>query len=80
MPLHISGERIAVLFHNDSIGKQLIKVVSLTGQELAIYDTATGMDSPGPTLACYSASDERFTFLRTSGDEGYLTLRFFEPR
>jgi hypothetical protein len=79
MPLHISGERIAVLFHNDSVGKQVIKIVSLTGQDLATYDSGTGMNSPGPTLACYSGSDERFTFLQTS-EEGYLTLRFFEPR
>jgi hypothetical protein len=80
MPLHISGNRMAVLFHNDSTGKQLIKVVSLTGQDLATYSTAVGGEPPGPTLACYSAAKERFTFLHAAGEDGYLSLRFFERR
>jgi len=79
-PLHISGNRIAVLFHDNNNQKQLVKVVSLSGEELATYDTAEGRDSPGPTLACYSAADERFTFLQESAENRYLILRVFQPR
>jgi hypothetical protein len=77
MPLHISGTRMAILF-DDSHGGQAVKVVSLKGGEFATYGALPGKDSTGPVLACYSADNERFTFV--GADKGKLLLTSFEPQ
>lgn len=77
MPLHISGARMAILF-DDNRGGQVVKVVSLEGEELATYGTSPGRDRTGPVLACYSADHERFTFL--GADKGKVVLNLFEPQ
>jgi hypothetical protein len=79
-PLHISGNGIAVLFHDDPETKQLVKIISLGGAEIASYSTGAGIESPGPTMACYSSQGEQFTFLQENDNGGYLSLGIFEPR
>jgi len=78
LSLHISRNRLAVLF-DDNRGKQLIKVVSPTGELLATYETPTGPDSPGAGLACYLAEKERFVFLGRT-DEGFVSFDVYTPR
>lgn len=77
-PLHISGNRMSVLF-GDNSGTQIIMVVSLSGEHLAAYLPPQGYESPGAVLACYSADKEEFTFLG-SDDDGALALKVYEPR
>jgi hypothetical protein len=77
-PLHILSSRIAVLFHNDRNGEDIIKIVSTDGEPLAIYGGPAGGNSPGPGLACWTAPD-RFEFIGEA-DDGYLNVNSFEPR
>lgn len=87
MEMHISGDRIAVLFVQRESHEKLIKVVDLEGQELATY----GYDTPnngvsesnvahlGLAFACYTAKPERFTFLTTT-DDHRIQLQLAEGR
>jgi hypothetical protein len=77
-PLHILGSRIAVLFHSDRSGQDMIMIVNTDGEPLATYSGPSGATSPGPGLACWTAPD-RFAFVGVA-EEGYLTVNFFEPR
>jgi hypothetical protein len=69
-PLHVLGSRVAVLFHNDRNGQDVIKIVSADGEPLATYSGPSGDNSPGPGLACWTAPD-RFAFVGAAVD-GYL--------
>lgn len=78
--MHISGNRMAVLFLQPQTHQQLIKVVDLEGKELATYEpSATGASALGGGFACYSTNPERFTFLE-SGDNNQLEIKLAEPR
>jgi len=87
MEMHISGERIAVLFVQRETHEKLMKVVDLDGNDLATYDydkTAEGTGNSnivhlGLAFACYSAKPERFTFLTTT-DDHRIQLRLAEAR
>jgi hypothetical protein len=83
-PVHISGNRMAVLFIQPKTRQKIMKVVDLEGQELASYEEARGdgktkLGGVGSAFACYSAQPERFTFLRT-GENDKLELLIAEPR
>ncbi|HKV95397.1 MAG TPA: hypothetical protein VJW20_22820 [Candidatus Angelobacter sp.] len=83
MPLQmfLSENRIAMLFRNGGTRAQIMKVVDLTGKELATYD-AVGTDPKAPlgaAFACYSGKTERFSFL-SSDDDHRLLIRITEPR
>jgi|ERR1700690_575225 len=79
--MHIAGGRIAILFREPQIGKELVKVTDLEGTEIATYiePTKDTQEVLGSALACYAQNPERFTFLFTS-DDGYLGFRIAEPR
>ncbi len=77
-PLHVLGSRLAVLFHNERSGEDMIKILSTEGEPLATYTSPSGPTSPGPGLACWTAPD-RFAFVGVA-ESGYLTVNFFEPR
>ena len=81
LSMHIAGDRIAILFREPQIGKELVKVTDLEGTEIATYTEPVKDDQGvlGSALACYSQNPERFTFLFTS-DDGYLGFRVAEPR
>jgi hypothetical protein len=79
--MHITGNRIAILFRNDGTREQQMKIVDLNGEELATYD-ATSRDPNNPlgaAFACYFAKSEQFTFLTTDEDHR-VVLRTLEPR
>ena len=87
MEMHISGDRIAVLFVQRETHEKLMKVVDLEGNELATYDyerPADGVSKSelphlGLAFACYTAKPERFTFLTTT-DDYRIQLQFAEGR
>lgn len=76
--MHISGSRIALLYREGDTSKYIIKVVDTEGRLLATYQQSI-TDQLGFALACYAAGSERFTFVGMS-DEGFLQLKFAEPR
>jgi hypothetical protein len=82
--MHISGGRIAVLFVHPSTQEKVMKIVDLTGHELASYDElrADGKAKLGPlglAFVCYAARPERFTFVTT--DENHkIQLKQVEAR
>jgi hypothetical protein len=68
--MHISGNRIAVLFYEPQTMEKVMKIVDLEGHELASYDELTVNGKPklgmlGVAFACYTQQPERFTFLVT---------------
>lgn len=82
--MHISGNRIAVLFRESGSNQKQMKVVDLNGEELATYDVApsdpkTESATLGSAFTCYSMRPERFTFLVTDEDHR-IQLRIAEPR
>jgi hypothetical protein len=82
--MHISGQRIAVLFVDPQTHQKLMKLVDLEGHELATYDeVAANSSSPtdmlGGAFACYSANPERFTFLGAD-DKDRVQFWIAEPR
>jgi len=77
-PLHVLGSRIAIFFHNNNSGAGEIKIVnSGDARTEATYITPAGGEA-GPGLACWTAPD-RFTFIGEA-DDGYVSVRYFEPR
>jgi hypothetical protein len=63
--MHISGNRIAVLFFRPETQEERMMVVDLEGREVAAYSgiRAAGKTTPSMLLfACYAADPERFTF------------------
>lgn len=79
--MHISGNRIAILFRDEGSKEQIMKVVDLNGEEFATYLASGGDEKaqPGPAFACYLGATGRFLFL--SADEEHRVLfRIVEPR
>lgn len=69
--MHISGNRIAIMFQQPQTYEEIIEVVDLEGHRLATYyETAPkeGEQTLGLGFACYSQNPERFTFLETTED------------
>jgi hypothetical protein len=87
MQMHISGDRIAVLFVQHESFERIMKVVDLEGHEIATYDYDTGnygvsgsnVAHLGLAFACYTAKPERFTFLTTT-DDHRIQLQLAEGR
>jgi len=80
--MHIAGNRIAVLFFEPQTMEEVMKVVSLEGEEVATFqlDERPQYGTLGLAFACYTENDSsRFTFL-TTGDGDKLELRIAEPR
>jgi hypothetical protein len=66
--MHISGNRIAVLFYEPQTFETIMKIVDLEGHELATYNELMENGKPKPdalgaAFACYTQQPERFTFL-----------------
>jgi hypothetical protein len=79
--MHVSGNRIAILFRDGGMRTQIMRVVDLDGKELATYN-ADGTDPKAPlgaAFACYSSKGERFSFLSTDEHDRIL-LRIAVPR
>jgi hypothetical protein len=87
MEMHISDDRIAVLFVQRETHEKLMQVIDLEGHELATYDYDKPADGGsksnvahlGLAFACYSAKPERFTFLTTT-DDHRIQLQLAEGR
>lgn len=80
--MHISGNRIAVLFFHPQTMDELMKVVDLEGHEISTLplDEKPEFNILGLAFACYSGADpQRFTFLATGKDER-LEFRIAEPQ
>jgi hypothetical protein len=82
--MHISGNRIAVLFYHPQTMEKIMKIVDLEGHELAAYDELRADGKPklgmvGLAFACYTQKPERFLFLVT-GDDHRVQLRLAEGR
>jgi hypothetical protein len=79
--MHIAGKTIAILFHEPQTREEFVKVVDLSGKELATYEDPVvgGRGVLGPAFACYSDNPDRFTFLYTA-EGGHLGFRIAEPR
>jgi hypothetical protein len=78
--MHISGNRLAVMFYEPHTPNMFIKVIDLEGNEITTYN-ADNPIPPNPTanpnskylgldLACYEANPDRFTFL--GNDQGAM--------
>ena len=68
--MHISGNRMALMFYQPQSMDKLMKVLDLEGNELAAYDELRVNGKPklgmlGGAFACYTQQPERFTFLVT---------------
>jgi hypothetical protein len=82
--MHISGNRIALLFFQPQTMETRMKIVDLEGHEIATYDEARAEGKAkfgllGTVFACYTANPESFTFL-TTGANDTLELAIAEPR
>ena len=69
--MHISGNRIAVMFWQPQTYEQIIKVVDLNGRTVATHYEPAAKDGEQPLglgFACYTQNPERFTFLETTDD------------
>jgi hypothetical protein len=68
---HVSENRLAIAFWNDQSQSQTVVVADAqTGRKIASYADPGGL---GPSLACYSANDGVFTFLKL-GDGNKLEV------
>ena len=79
--MHISGNRIAVMFRTKG-ADQIMKIVDLDGQELASYEISRAEWLKTELLgafACYNLSPERFTFL-ISDTDFKLKIKHVEAR
>ena len=66
--MHISGNRIAILFYQPQSMEKIMKIVDLEGHELSTYEELREDGKPklgilGAAFACYTQQPERFTFL-----------------
>jgi hypothetical protein len=82
--MHISGNKIAVLFYQRNTFDEVMKIVDLEGHEIASYDEVHEGDKRVPdtfglAFACYTTKPDRFTFL-TAGDDHRIELKLVEPR
>jgi len=70
---HVSGNRMAISFWNEKNQSQTVVVADAqTGRKIASYPDATGMGTP---LACYSANEGVFTFLRLGEGNALEVIR-----
>ncbi len=70
---HVSGNRLAISFWNDEDQSQTLVVADAqTGRNIASYADPTGL---GPSLACYSADDGVFTFLKLGEGNALRVVR-----
>lgn len=70
---HVSGNRLAISFWNDEDDSQTVVIADAqTGRKIASYADPTGL---GPSLACYSANDGVFTFLKLSEGNALQVIR-----
>jgi hypothetical protein len=84
LSMHISGNRIAVLFYQEATFDKVMKIVDLEGREVASYDELreggkAKLGTIGLAFACYTARPDRFTFL-VAGDDHRIELKLVEPR
>ena len=81
--MHISGNKIAILFFDQSGNEKIMKIVDLEGNEIATYDDLKINRQPKSKalgeFGCYSASPERFTFV-TNDNQGKIYLQETEAR
>lgn len=80
--MHVSQNRIAVLFVQSQTETSLVKVVDLEGHDVATYVTGGAQqktDLLGTAFACYAVNPERFTFL-ISDDQNKLRVQIAEPK
>ena len=78
--MHISGNRMAIVFFQPQTMRKLMKVVDMEGRELATYETSSPSNTElGGAFACYSSNPERFTFLSV-GDDDQLEIKIAEAR
>lgn len=80
--MHVSVNRIAVLFARSPSWEKIMKIVDLEGNELATYDELMVDGKPvgiGLAFTCYTLNPERFTFLGTD-DTHRVQLKLVEPR
>lgn len=83
--MHISGNRLAVLFAQHQTMERIMKVLDLEGHEIATYQELSPDGKPRPgtigiAFACHISRPERFTFLATDDDNRRIKLKFVEPR
>ena len=79
--MHLSGNRMAVLFLQPETWERTMKVVDLEGHEIATYkQTTKAADATvGAAFVCYTADPQRFTFLGATS-ESRLQLIIAEGR
>jgi hypothetical protein len=81
----IVGNRIAIVFRKTSpehrVLQQLIDVVDLEGNKVAIYDQpmSDGHVAFGASLVCYTQNPEQFTFMEWTKDDKWA-LNVTEPK
>jgi hypothetical protein len=74
---HVSGNRLAISFWNEESRSQTVVVADAqTGRKIASYADSTGL---GTSLACYSANEGVFTFLKL-GEGNALEVIRAEPQ
>jgi len=74
MDVHLSENRIAILFVNQQTMHKVIKIVDLEGHEMATYAEPMSGGKPAGdvnslALGCYTQNPDRFTFLGTGDDQ-----------
>jgi hypothetical protein len=70
---HVSGNRLAISFWNDETQGQTVVVADAqTGRKIARYADGGGL---GPSLACYSANEGVFTFLKLGEGNALEVIR-----
>jgi hypothetical protein len=82
LTVHITGNRIAVLFFDPQTMDTVLKIVSLEGEELASFEQPKEegkLGALGLVFACYALQPERFTFL-TTDEKQRIHLRLTEVR
>jgi hypothetical protein len=79
--MHVSGNKIAILFRKELTGQQFLKITDLEGHVLATYEDriVDGVSELGAAFACYDANSETFTFLTTTED-GKLGIKTAQPQ
>lgn len=82
--MHVSGDRIAVLYFQPQTMEKRMKILDLEGHELATYEGPKDEGKLkegvlGTAFACYSENPQRFIFL-TTGEGDRLQYRIAEGR
>jgi hypothetical protein len=77
--MHVTKDRIAVLFYDPQTNDKIMRVVDLEGHTMATYDELRANGKPvgdpiGTAFACYTQSPERFTFVGSQGGNFQLWI------